>query len=180
MLQERIHRLTDGSVPAFRALAEVCSILQSDYRVQRILIPESIAPKRSIETRKARKKGGTAQEAALLTPTVRRDPLSPIQATGGHLNGHEGGRRGTRRGRIDDNVDKENIQCAGSPSVVRNLQSELFNSMDDVPVGRWRAPAFVAQTVAPWTLSQRSEQSAAKSVTTPMSWAKREYPNCAG
>ena len=45
LLQERIHRLTDGSVPAFRALAEVSSILQSDYRVQKILREEISAPK---------------------------------------------------------------------------------------------------------------------------------------
>ena len=56
LLQERIHRLTDGSVPAFRALAEVSSILQSDYRVQRIFRAESAAPKSSIESRKGRKK----------------------------------------------------------------------------------------------------------------------------
>ena len=164
LLQERIHRLTDGSVPAFRALAEVSSILQSDYRVQRILRAEIAAPKVSIETRKARVKGGTSQEAALLTRTVRRDPLRLIQGTGDHLNGHGGGRRGTWRGGIDENMNKENIECAGSPSVVCNLQSELSNSIDDIPIGRWREPALVAQMGAPRTLSQRSEHSAAKSL----------------
>ena len=67
-------------------------------------------------------------------------------------------------GRTDDNVDKENTHCAGSPSVARNLQSELFNSIDDIPIGRWREPPFVAQTVDLRTLSQRSEDSAAKSL----------------
>ena len=65
---------------------------------------------------------------------------------------------------IEENMNKGNVECTGSPSVVRNLQSELSNSMDDIPIGRWREPAFVAQMGALRTLSQRSEHSAAKNL----------------
>lgn len=55
ILQNHIHKLTDGSVPASRALAEVSSVLEANYRVQKILKTHISPPKMSMMTRKAQK-----------------------------------------------------------------------------------------------------------------------------
>ena len=81
MLQECIHKLKNGSIPAFRSLAEVASVLHSNYRVQKILRAEVSPPKVAKATLNPRRNGGEAQNAALLTSNASRTPFRSIQAS---------------------------------------------------------------------------------------------------
>ena len=118
----------------------------------------------AVGTQKARKNNGVAQEAALLTSTVCRPILRPIQASEIRSKGLLGERTERRRNEIDDIVEKENVESVGIVPVVRNLESEFSHSIDDIPIGMWRERDFSAEPGGPRTLPEKGELSAADSL----------------
>ena len=80
-LQNEIHQLTDGRLPACGTLAQVACLLQSNYRVQNILSHEVRAPKTASRSRTARKNSGKMQEAAVLTSNVPQRLLQAKQTS---------------------------------------------------------------------------------------------------
>ena len=164
MLQERIHKLTNGSFPAFSSLAEVASFLHSNYRMQKILKAEVSPPKLAKATLKSGRNGAEAQKAAFLTSNASRTPFRSIQASVLGSSTHKGEVRADMSSRANQSGYKENESDVREVTVARSLESDFPHSLNDIPIGRWREHGLRTRMGSPPSCPARSAHSAAKSL----------------
>ena len=135
-LQNEIHQLTDGRLPASRALAQVSCLLQSNYRVHNILSHEIRAPKTASCSRTARKIAAKCRKRRFLLRMFLKGYYRLKTSNCDHASS-QATKTHSRISWKECFDGKENVDPAREANVARNLERRFSDSLDDVPLSEW-------------------------------------------